>query len=76
MKRDPNPSRTCRTCSQDLARPFRVYDERGKVVLGCIDPDHDEHLIPMSESLTWALRPQARKARRAILTCDYSAGVA
>ena len=41
----------CTTCVRPAAMPFRVYDERGKVTLGCVDAIHTGHLI--GESLRW-----------------------
>lgn len=27
----------CRDCFRPLASPFRVYGDRGRVILGCVD---------------------------------------
>lgn len=55
----------CRICCRPLAAPARQFDARGKVVLGCVAADHDGHLVPLSESLRWHNRPEAKKLRKA-----------
>lgn len=57
---------TCNTCCRPAASPFRVYDERGRVQLGCIDAFHDGHLVVPSESARWHARPEARQHRAAV----------
>ena len=49
---------TCRTCTRTLGSPYRVYDERGKVIHGCVDPDHTGHLVTPSESAHWHYKAQ------------------
>lgn len=56
---------TCNTCVQPVWKPFRVYDERGKVVLGCVDASHDGQLVTPSESARWHARPEAKRIRAA-----------
>ncbi len=53
----------CTTCGRDAGSPARVYDERGRVVQGCIDSSHEGHLI--AESSRWHHRPEAQAMRRA-----------
>ena len=55
---------TCRLCCRNLSSPWRVYDERGHVMQGCVSPDHTGHLVPLSESLRWHNRPEAKKLRK------------
>lgn len=56
----------CRDCSRPLASPFRVYGDRGRVIIGCVSADHDGHLRPLSESSHWHNRPEAKKIRRGL----------
>ncbi len=53
---------TCNTCTNDERRPYRVYDERGKVITGCVDACHTDHLI--GESARWHNRPEAKQIRK------------
>lgn len=55
--------KTCTTCCRDVGSPARVYDERGRVVQGCIDSSHEGRLI--AESSRWHHRPEALAMRRA-----------
>lgn len=55
----------CNTCGRPAHSPFRVYDERGKVIAGCIDNWHTGHLVTPSESSLWHNRPEAKKMRAA-----------
>ncbi len=48
----------CRTCGNDLSKPFRIYTATGKVDMGCIDPDHGGHLVTPSESASWHRKGQ------------------
>lgn len=65
MLRSPNTGETCRTCGNKLATPFRAW-EGSRIVLGCVDPDHDEHLV--NAHAAWAKRPEARAIRKACVT--------
>ncbi len=53
----------CYTCGRPKGSPFRVYDARGRVVMGCVDAAHDGHLAPISESERWHERKEAREIR-------------
>lgn len=53
----------CNTCGRPDHSPFRVFDDRGKIVLGCIDAAHDGRLVTPSESARWHSRPEAKKHR-------------
>ena len=55
----------CRTCVRPVSSPFRLYDERGRVLSGCVAVDHDGHLLSGSDSARWHARPVARKLRAA-----------
>lgn len=55
----------CTICGRAPSSPFRVYDERGRVTLGCIDASHDGALVTPSESARWHYRPEAKKWRAA-----------
>lgn len=55
---------TCRTCCKPLAAPYRVYDERGRAIQGCVAVDHDGH-IHGYESVRWHNRTEAKAIRRA-----------
>lgn len=57
----------CRTCARPVSSPFRVYDERGKVLSGCVAPDHDGQLTPATESMRWHNRAEARTIRRELV---------
>jgi hypothetical protein len=57
----------CATCGRAVSSPFRVYDSRGKVTLGCVAPDHEGHLIPATESARWHNRAEAHTIRRELL---------
>ena len=55
----------CPTCTRSKYDPFRQYDERGKVIAGCIDDYHTGHLTPISESNAWHSRKSAKQHRAA-----------
>lgn len=55
----------CNTCVRPASNPFRVYDERGRVIMGCVDECHTGHLATPSESARWHARPEAKKLRTA-----------
>jgi hypothetical protein len=57
-------SETCPTCGRASSNPFRSYDAKGRIVNGCVDAFHSEHLVVPSESAFWHARPQAKLARR------------
>jgi len=54
---------TCNTCGRQAWSPYRVYDERGKVLQGCVDEFHSGHLVTPSESSHWHNRKEAKKIR-------------
>ncbi len=54
----------CVTCGRSAGDPFRRYDDRGKVVHGCIDPFHEGHLVTPSESSRWHMSKTAQKHRQ------------
>lgn len=54
---------TCNTCGRAAGSPFRVYDEHGKVINGCVDEFHTGHLVTPSESSRWHARPEAKQIR-------------
>ena len=56
----------CNTCTREYGSPFRVYDELGRVILGCIDACHAGHLVTPSESARWHNRPEAKKWRAGV----------
>lgn len=64
-KRRRNPS-VCSTCGKAAGAPFRVYDERGKVINGCIDDFHTGYLVTPSESSRWHNRKEAKAHRASI----------
>ena len=53
----------CRTCCKALDKPYRVYDEHGKVIQGCISADHDGVYL-IGESARWHNRKEAKAYRR------------
>jgi len=53
----------CNTCCNPVDQPYRVYDERGKVLQGCVDACHTGELVTPSESSFWHNRPEAKKIR-------------
>lgn len=57
---------TCTTCCRPAASPFRVFDEFGKVINGCVDDFHTGHLTPISESAWWHNRPEAKRIRKGL----------
>lgn len=54
---------TCPTCTRASDLPYRVYDERGNVLQGCIDEFHTGHLVTPSASASWHHRPDAKRIR-------------
>jgi hypothetical protein len=54
----------CPTCCRPVNSPFRVFDEAGKVVMGCVDAAHEGHFPRPSESAVWHYRHEARDMRR------------
>lgn len=63
---DLERSQLCPTCVRKASNPFRVYDPRGKVTMGCIDEFHSGHLVTPSESSFWHNRPIAKKHRSSV----------
>jgi hypothetical protein len=57
-------SPVCNTCGNSAFSPYRVYDEYGKVIEGCVDEIHTGHLVTPSESSFWHTRKEAIKIRR------------
>lgn len=55
----------CRTCGRSVYSPFRVYDARGAVLLGCVSMDHDGRLVTPSASAAWHARREAKAIRKA-----------
>lgn len=53
----------CHTCGRADDSPYRVYDDHGKVVAGCVDECHTGRLITPSESARWHARPEAKRIR-------------
>jgi len=64
---------TCNTCTRGAASPFRVYDERGRVVEGCVDDFHTGHLVTPSESARWHNRSEAKAIRRSTAKFQHRA---
>jgi hypothetical protein len=60
-----NACTRCPTCGRTPGAPYRVYGERGHVVVGCVDAAHHGHLV--GESARWHARPEAQAVRRAEL---------
>lgn len=48
-----NPNTVCPTCGHAPTAPYRVYDERGNVLHGCIDAIHTGRLPWPSASNDW-----------------------
>lgn len=65
MKRTPNDSNACRICGNPLNAPFRSWDRDGHIVQGCVDPDHDAHIV--GSHLAWARRKEVRAIRSALV---------
>ncbi len=60
------PNLTCNTCFRPLDKPFRIHDEGGKIVHGCVAADHTNYLISDSDDCKWHNRPQAAVIREAV----------
>lgn len=56
----------CNTCCRPDSDPFRVFDERGKVINGCVDAVHTGRLVAPSESSRWHNRPEAKQIRKSL----------
>ena len=56
----------CNTCGRRDDAPYRVYDDRGNVVQGCVDECHTGRLVTPSASAAWHGRTEAKKIRRAL----------
>jgi len=54
----------CHTCNNPASAPYRAYDNRGKVVEGCVDKFHTGRLVTPSESSFWHTRKAAFKIRK------------
>lgn len=63
---NPDGGDVCNICGRAPGNPFRVYDERGKVVNGCVAEAHTGHLVTPSESARWHNRAEAKKVRAAL----------
>lgn len=57
----------CPTCTRSPHNPYRRYDNRGKVLEGCVDACHEGKLVTPSESARWHSRKEAKDIRRAEL---------
>jgi hypothetical protein len=54
----------CPICCRPVGTPYRVYDDHGKVSVGCIDASHTASLAgQVSESARWHFRKVARAMR-------------
>ena len=53
----------CNTCTHSASSPYRVTDDAGRVIQGCIDAFHTGHLVPGSESERWHNRKEAMALR-------------
>jgi hypothetical protein len=62
-KRRVNPE-TCPICGRSAGSPYRVYDDRGKVISGCVSDFHTGHLVTPSESARFHSRKEAVSIRR------------
>jgi hypothetical protein len=62
-KRRVNPE-TCPICGRSAGSPYRVYDDRGKVISGCVSDFHTGHLVTPSESSRFHSRKEAVSIRR------------
>lgn len=56
----------CLTCGKPVSNPYRVFDERGKVLAGCVDSAHDGQLVVPSESASWHNRTEAKRIRKSL----------
>lgn len=54
----------CLICGRKPESPYRVYDDRGKVINGCVSQAHTGHLVQISESSFWHNRAAAKDIRR------------
>jgi len=57
---------TCPICTRSVDSPYRVYDERGRVIQGCVDACHTDHLVSVSESARWHHRKEATVIRKTL----------
>jgi hypothetical protein len=57
---------TCNICCRRPESPWRTYDERGKVINGCVDACHSGRLVTPSESASWHARKEAKAIRKAM----------
>jgi len=55
---------TCNTCGKPDHSPYRVYDDHGHVINGCVDACHTDRLVSPSASNSWHYRPEAKDIRR------------
>ena len=53
----------CTTCNRRSNDPYRVFNERGKVIAGCVDECHTGQLITPSESSWWHTKKEAKAIR-------------
>ena len=56
----------CNSCCRAPHSPFRVYDERGAVIHGCVDECHTGHLVIPSASASWHARKEAKAIRASL----------
>lgn len=54
----------CDTCGKPYNKPFRSYDENGKILSGCVDGCHTGMLIPLSDSAFWHSRKESKDIRK------------
>jgi len=54
----------CPICGRAAGSPYRVYDDRGKVIQGCVSDFHTGHLVTPSESARFHARKEAVAIRR------------
>lgn len=58
---------TCPTCGRSAFAPYRRIVD-GRIVEGCVDAIHSDHVTPISNSGHWHNRKEAKEIRRAELT--------
>jgi hypothetical protein len=56
----------CPICTRADNDPYRVYDERGEVIQGCVAAYHNGRLQEISASARWHNRKEAKAIRRSM----------
>jgi hypothetical protein len=59
-----NPNKVCPTCGRSPETPYRVLDQDGSVIHGCVDAIHTAHVDRYTVTGYWHFRKEAIQLRQ------------